>query len=174
MNNLLTLVQSVLSTSATRWQVMTELIPPELLNLEPAKGEWSAIDCLQHVIDTERQVFPVRLQAFLRGQDFPGFDPALQQGKARAKRSPSIMAKEFSDLRNANLKLLEKVTEADLTLTARHAELGQVTLGEMLNEWAGHDLMHIVQAERAIMQYFIPGTGSWRKYFSDHDFNAHQ
>jgi len=29
---------------------------------------------------------------------------------------------------------LEKVTEADLTLTARHAELGQVTLGEMLNE----------------------------------------
>jgi hypothetical protein len=37
------------------------------------------------------------------------------------------------------------------------------------SEWAGHDLMHLVQAERAVMQAFIPGSGPWRRYFSDHD-----
>lgn len=40
--------------------------------------------------------------------------------------------------------------------------------GEMVNEWAGHDLNHTVQAERAIMQPFVRGCGPWQKYFSDH------
>jgi len=39
----------------------------------------------------------------------------------------------------------------------------------MLNEWAAHDLMHTVQAERALMQPFIPGSGAWRVYFREHD-----
>ncbi|MBP2677512.1 MAG: DinB family protein, partial [Deltaproteobacteria bacterium] len=49
-----------------------------------------------------------------------------------------------------------------------HQELGVVTLGEMIHEWAGHDLMHTVQGERAILQPFIDGCGPWKRYFSDH------
>ena len=41
-------------------------------------------------------------------------------------------------------------------------ELGVVSLRELLNEWAAHDMMHIVQAERAIMQPFIAASGPWR------------
>lgn len=29
--------------------------------------------------------------------------------------------------------------------------------------------MHVVQAERAVMQAFIPSSGPWRFYFADHD-----
>jgi len=29
--------------------------------------------------------------------------------------------------------------------------------------------MHIVQAERALIQAFIPGSGPWRDYYADHD-----
>jgi hypothetical protein len=32
--------------------------------------------------------------------------------------------------------------------------------------------MHIVQAERAVMQPFIAGSGPWRPYFADHDSDA--
>ena len=39
----------------------------------------------------------------------------------------------------------------------------------MLNEWAAHDLMHTVQAERSLMQPFIERCGAWREFFSDHD-----
>jgi hypothetical protein len=174
MIDILAQVRAVLSTSAVRWQVLTEIIPPELLTRVPAKNGWSAIECLQHMIDTERQAFPIRLQAFLNGQDFPGFNPALKNLDSGSRPVPSKMAKEFTDLRKVSLELLKKVTAADLARTARHGELGTVTLGEMLNEWAGHDLMHIVQAERAIMQYFIPGTGPWRRYFADHDIEKHK
>ena len=88
------------------------------------------------------------------------------------------MRKEISDagrigrrirrLREESLALLSKVGEADLNRTARHQELGMVTLGEMLHEWAGHDLMHTVQGERAILQPFIDGCGPWKRYFPDH------
>ncbi|MBA2285220.1 MAG: hypothetical protein H0W02_07045 [Ktedonobacteraceae bacterium] len=44
-----------------------------------------------------------------------------------------------------------------------------MTLGELLHEWAAHDLMHTVQAERALMQPFILACGPWRSYLSDHD-----
>jgi len=64
--------------------------------------------------------------------------------------------------------LLSKVGPGDLSRTARHQELGMVTLGEMIHEWAGHDLMHTVQGERAILQPFIEGSGPWKRYFSDH------
>ncbi len=47
-----------------------------------------------------------------------------------------------------------------------------MTMAELLNEWAAHDAMHLVQAERATMQVFIPGAGPWRSYFVDHDVAA--
>ncbi len=78
------------------------------------------------------------------------------------------MAAEFARLRAGSLALLSKIGEGDLNRTARHQELGMVTLGEMIHEWAGHDLMHTVQGERAILQPFIDGCGPWKRYFSDH------
>jgi hypothetical protein len=41
----------------------------------------------------------------------------------------------------------------------RHAELGLVTLDELIHEWAAHDLMHIIQRERALMQPYIADCG---------------
>jgi hypothetical protein len=38
----------------------------------------------------------------------------------------------------------------------------------MIHQWAGHDLMHTVQGERAILQPFIDWCGPWKRYFSDH------
>jgi hypothetical protein len=81
------------------------------------------------------------------------------------------MASEFAALREQSLDLLARLSPADLSRTARHADLGTVTLGDMIHEWAAHDLNHTVQAERALMQPFIAGSGPWRAagYFADHD-----
>lgn len=64
--------------------------------------------------------------------------------------------------------MLAEVSLADLSRQARHQELGIVSLSELVHEWAGHDLMHTVQAERALMQPFIQGCGPWQAYFRDH------
>jgi hypothetical protein len=130
------------------------------------------MDCLRHLLDTERYVFPPRVEAFLAGRDFAAFNPDAEGSKPSAGEDPAELAEEFASLRTKSMEVLARLTAADLERTARHSELGQVTLEEMLHEWAGHELMHTVQAERALMQPFIAGSGAWRVYFSDHDVNA--
>jgi hypothetical protein len=72
---------------------------------------------------------------------------------------------EFAQLRAANLTALATVSEAEFSKGGVHSELGPVTLGELLNEWATHDLDHTIQAERAIMQPFLHSCGPWQPYF---------
>ena len=165
---LVRLVFPVLETTPQRWIQLAERLPHELFQRKPAPKEWSAYDCLRHIVDTERSVFPARVGYLLRGEDFPAYHPE-EEGKApRVNPAPVELASEFARLRTESLALLSKIGEGDLSRTSRHQELGMVTLGEMIHEWAGHDLMHTVQGERAILQPFIDWCGPWKRYFSDH------
>jgi DinB superfamily len=167
MVSILEQVRSVLSTTPERWERLTGTLPSELLWRQPAPGEWSAVDCLQHLVETEGGIFPARVRHFLRGEDLPNFNPDTE-GSQLGEIQPLELARTFSRLRGDSLHLLGELKEADLSRSARHEELGPVTLGQMLHEWAGHDLMHTVQAERALMQPFILGSGAWQPFFADH------
>ena len=162
---------SVLSSSAARWVAFAG-IDPDLLARQPVPGEWSAIQCLRHVVDTEHAVFRARVFAILDGRDFAAFDPHAEGGVDAIDRTAGELAADLARMRPVSLDTLRALTPADLPRTALHAELGMVTMAELLNEWAAHDTMHIVQAERAVMQAFIPGSGPWRPYFADHDVDA--
>lgn len=151
-----------------RWNNLVQSLPSELLWQAPVPNEWSALECFQHILDTEQWVFPVRVKAILAGQDLPAYDPDSQGTKITTEQSPLVLATNFANMRGESLSLLSQVNSADLDKKARHLELGIVTLGELIHEWAGHDLMHTVQAERALMQPFIRGCGPWQSYFTDH------
>lgn len=168
MANILVWATTILETTPARWTQLTAKLPAELLTRSPASGEWSALDCLQHLVDAERWVFPARVEAILAGQDFPAFDPDSQGSKSDVTQTPADLAGEFARRRRDGLTVLRKVTPADMGRQARHQEIGLVTISELLHEWAGHDLMHTVQAERALMQPFIQGCGPWQSYFTDH------
>ncbi len=75
MDDLLPHVLSVLSTTPERWRALAGTVQPDLLSRPPAPGEWSALDCLRHLLATERDVFPVRVAAIMAGRDFEAFDP---------------------------------------------------------------------------------------------------
>ncbi len=168
MRDVIDAVRRVLLTTPARWMLLAQALPADLLTRPPAAGEWSALDCLQHLVDTERAVFPVRVEAILAGRDLPAFDPDAQGTRPDATRPPAELAAEFARLRESSLEVLARVTRGDLDRGARHSELGEVTLSELLHEWAAHDLMHTVQGERALMQPFIAGCGPWQSYFADH------
>ncbi len=168
MENRIHWIRSVLRTTPQRWISLAETLPPALLLRAPAPGEWAAADCLRHLVDTERFVFPPRIMHLLRGEDFPGFDPDKEGTNPGGSAPPAELAGEFSRLRKESLILLDSVEPADMKRQARHQDLGIVTMEELIHEWAGHDLMHTVQAERAVLQPFIEGCGPWKPYFSDH------
>ncbi len=167
MSDVLEMVTSILITTPMRWLHMTEMLPVELLHHRPATGEWSATECLIHLLDTE-SVFPARVQAIIAGRAFPAFDPDTQ-GTKGTTASPAQLAKAFADQRQSGMAVLQTITFSDFKRTGIHSELGIVTLDQLLHEWAAHDLNHTIQAERAVMQPFIEGCGPWRSYFQDHD-----
>lgn len=170
--DVLTWITAVLATTASRWVHLADRLPAALFTTPAGPGEWSAGDCLRHLLDAETLVFPHRLAVFQAGgESFPNFNPATD-GTAYSGQTPSQLAAAFARARAENLAALEALTAADLARTARHGELGPVTLGEMLHEWAAHDLDHTIQAEDALMQPFMAGCGPWRAFFKAHDHTA--
>lgn len=168
MDEIVRLATQVLQTTPVRWLALSQTVDVSLLRRQPAPGEWSAVECLLHLVEAEREVFPVRLQRFVDGRDFEAFNPNAGTSPAVASLEPLALSAEFAQLRAGSLRMLAGVGAPDLERTALHPELGRVTLDQMIHEWAAHDLMHTVQAERALMQPFIDGCGPWREYFLDH------
>ncbi|HXM58307.1 MAG TPA: DinB family protein [Candidatus Dormibacteraeota bacterium] len=168
MEDVLDAARRVVSTTAARWQSLVERMPPELLERPPAPGEWSAADCLRHLLRVERQVLPVRVRLVLEGRDLASFDPGAADEPA-PERTPREVLDAFVALRRENEALLAGIAAADLDRSSRHPEYGSVSLRTLLNVWAAHDLQHTVQAEEALMQPFIPDTGPFRFRFADHD-----
>lgn len=168
MNQLIDDVVAVLSITPERWQRLVSVVPGELLNRPAAPGEWSAVNCLRHLLAAERTNFPVRYRAFLAGEDFAPFDPNQPHPDLDAQ-TPQQLADEYARLREESLTLIKQTRDEHMGLTVKHPALGPVTLEQLLNTWAAHDLMHTVQAERALMQPFMDGCGSWRVFFQDHE-----
>lgn len=164
-NNILSWCKSVASVTPARWFSLVQSVPLELLTARPAPGEWSALECLQHMTEVEAVSFPVRIKAILAGQPFPAFNPADRPPKP----APTVaLADEFNGLRSQTLALIDSLTETDLEKQGLHAEYGWVTMSQLLNHIAAHDLNHLVQAERAIMQPFIQGSGRFAVNYTDH------
>jgi hypothetical protein len=122
-------------------------------------------------VDAERVLFPVRFHAFLAGQDLVDFDP-YQQHAAPDLQTPEQLAAAFARYRQESLVLFKQVKDDDLERTSQHPKFGTVTLAELLQTWAAHDLNHTIQAERALMQPFMIGCGSWRSFFRDHEISV--
>jgi DinB family protein len=163
----------ILRINAERWRSLAGGLDRELLARQPLPGEWSALQCINHAADTEAQVFAARIRAIKDGRpSLPAYDPDIQATPVTADTDPMTLAERLASQRRDSLALLATISDDDLALRSRHLELGEVTLGELLNEWAAHDTMHIVQAERALMQPFIPASGPWRSYFADHDVDV--
>jgi hypothetical protein len=96
-------------------------------------------------------VFGWRIRLVL-AQDRPpvtGYDQDRWAARLHYSEGDPVEAIErFGVLRRANLRLLERASEADLQRVGVHAERGEETLEHLINLYAGHDLLHLRQLER--------------------------
>lgn len=170
MDGLVRRTMDVLRINGDRWSMLAAGLDRGLLARSPAPGEWSALECLGHAADTEAKVFANRVRIMLAGgPTFPDYDPDLEGTPITDDTDPGALADVLAAARAGSLALLATLQAADLERTSRHSELGVVSMRQLLNEWSAHDLMHVVQAERSVMQTFVGATGPWRPYFADHD-----
>ncbi|MDE3167250.1 MAG: DinB family protein [Acidobacteriota bacterium] len=128
---------------------------------KPAPDRFSIGEVLAHLSHTEGHCYAARLDLFLAGagQRLEPYDPEDYKA-VYAKTDPEDAFDHFEDQRATNLETLGNLSAADGARTAVHAKHGQVTLSEMLHEWALHDLGHIRQvAELVRARKYLPGAG---------------
>ena len=120
MDGLIARVREILVTTPERWERLAESVDIGLLQRRPAPGEWAALECLQHILDTETGAFAVRVEAFLAGRDFAAFDPDAAGSEPEPSADPTALARRFEAARVRSLVALDGLSPADLERTARH------------------------------------------------------
>jgi hypothetical protein len=118
----------------------------------PAPGEWSANECLGHLIEAERRGFAGRIRAIVAGSkpDEPialeGWDPpAVASARGDHLRAGTELAAEFEALRADSVSLVRGLRPGDLALAGMHPEVGLLRVEELLGEWVHHDRNHVRQ-----------------------------
>ena len=75
----------------------------------------------------------------------------------------------WEEQRDDNVELLRGLEPGQLLRTAHHTEVGEFTLGHLLNEWALHDLGNIRQLAVLVRdQLYYPGIGPFQAHYSLH------
>lgn len=78
-----------------------------------------------------------------------GYDEDRWADRLRsADADPGDSLELFAALRRANLRLLERVSPADLKRVGLHSERGEESLEHLRRMYAGDELLHLRQIER--------------------------
>jgi hypothetical protein len=118
----------------------------------PAQGEWSANECVGHLIEAERRGFAGRIRAILAADrpdippDLERWDPpAVAAARQDHLRDGGELAAEFATLRADGIALVRSLTPDDLERFGRHPDVGDLRVDELLGEWVFHDRNHVRQ-----------------------------
>jgi hypothetical protein len=124
----------------------------ERLGREPDTNEWSPATIVGHLADAEL-VYSVRFRMvltadrpYLSGFDEEAWVRRLGELEPDAKAS---MAR-WRLLREANIRLLESLDDAEWKLSGLHAERGEETMGQLAAALATHDRSHMDQIRRGL------------------------
>jgi hypothetical protein len=128
---------------------------------KPAPDRFSIAEVLAHLSHGEAHCYRARLDRFL-AEEMPEFEPDDAQMHLDLYRSadPEVELKRFENQRETNVELLRGLPEAAANRKALHREAGEITLSQMLHEWALHDLGHVRQvAELVRARKYLAGAG---------------
>ena len=122
------------------------------LRTRPAEGEWSVIECLGHMVDSEL-VTSARYRWILAEDEPPiqGYDQEAWTARFdHAHSDPALLLDLLCALRNSNLALWRQTPAADRARVGIHAERGSESFDLMFRLQAGHGRVHRAQAEQAL------------------------
>lgn len=137
---------------------------------KPAPDRFSIAETLEHLSHVEGHCFRARLDASLArdGAPWESYDTdAYAAAGQYSGRDPEDSFAHFEEQREDALELLRGLDEGWRRRTGLHARLGTITLEELVNEWAFHDLGHIRQiAELIRARSFYPDMGPFRPQYT--------
>jgi len=128
---------------------------------KPAEDRFSIAEVLSHLSHSEGHCYRSRLDRFL-AEDLPEFEPddAQMHLEIYKNADPEEDFAHFEEQRETNIELLRGLSADAGSRKAMHREAGEITLAQMLHEWALHDLGHVRQvAELVRARKYLAGAG---------------
>ena len=128
---------------------------------KPAPERFSIAEVLGHLSHSEGNCYRLRLDRFL-AEDRPELEPDDAQLWLDRYRNadPEDAFDHFEEQRETNVEFLRGLPAESGHRAAMHKEVGEITLAQMLHEWALHDLGHVRQiAELVRARKYLAGAG---------------
>lgn len=128
---------------------------------KPAPDRFSIAEVLAHLSHTEGHCYRSRLDRFIAEQR-PELEPDDAQLHLDLYREadPEDSFDHFEEQRETNVEYLRDLPPGAGDRVAMHREAGEITLRQMLHEWALHDLGHVRQiAELVRARKYLAGAG---------------
>lgn len=160
MNDDLPCLDLLEATPAILRGLMTE-ISEEDARWKPAPDRFSIAEVLAHLSHSEGHCYRARVDKFL-AEEMPELEPddAQMHLELYKNADPEEDFGHFEDQRETNLELLRGLPAEAGKRKAKHLAAGEITLSNMLHEWALHDLGHIRQiAELVRARKYLAGAG---------------
>jgi len=142
-------------------------VAPEVLRWKPTQDRWSISEVLSHLSDCEDCLSErIRRMVLEEAPPMKEYEPPAEGFSAG---SPQEHLSRFAHTRRDLMQFLRSLPAEVGARTAQHSKLGSITLEQMLNEWACHDLGHIRQiAELYRARAFHPHAGPFAAYQNLH------
>jgi hypothetical protein len=128
---------------------------------KPAPDRFCVAEVLAHLSHSEGHCYRLRVDRFLN-ENLPELEPddAQMHLDLYRDRDAEDEFAHFEEQRQTNVEFLRSLSAEAAGRRARHPEAGEITLAEMLHEWALHDIGHIRQiAELVRARKYLAGAG---------------
>ena len=128
---------------------------------KPTDDRFSVAEVLAHLSHSEWHCYRARLDKLL-AEELPEFefDDAQLHLELYRNADPEDEFAHFEDQREINVEVLRGLPAEAGRRKAKHPAVGEITLAQMLHEWALHDLGHVRQvAELVRARKYLAGAG---------------
>jgi hypothetical protein len=133
---------------------------------KPSDVSWSVSEIIAHLVHTEHYCYGSRVQHILSGATaiVPSYDAKRFEAEGAYSGVPLMVGlARLGEARSVSARQLRGLKESDFGRRAIHESVGEFTLGELIYEWAAHDVGHIRQVAIVIRDVlYNPFIGSFR------------
>jgi hypothetical protein len=161
-------VLAILSATPEKVRREVSSMSSHQMKTRPAAGKWSVQEILAHLNDVEELGMRARVAAMIE-QDEPSLEPFDQEKRAVElrydRKDPLRSLKHFTRQRRANVRWLRTLKPTQLRRAGHHQTVGEITAGEMICEWAFHDLGHLKQILEIKRYALWPRMGNMQKFY---------
>jgi uncharacterized damage-inducible protein DinB len=155
---------SLLEKTPAILELLCRDLPEDTLQWKPAPERWSIAEVLAHLLDIER-LYAERVKRIVVDENprLAKYEPP--QGAEVRKRAANQHLQDFVAARRAHIFFWHSIPANGGSRTGVHPEMGSITLLQLLNELANHDLGHLRQiAELYRAKAFYPLAGPFQRY----------